>query len=59
MLGEDRISKFVRYADHDLPELTSRVQLLANNILDLEFNDLQNTRIMIPSARMTSINLRN
>jgi transposase len=45
MLGDGYISKFIKYADHDLPELTNQVQLLANNVLDLEFKkrDLKNT----------------
>ena len=36
MLNEESLSNFLRYAGHDLPELTYRVQQLTNEVIDLE-----------------------
>jgi chromosome segregation ATPase len=36
MLSEKHISKFLKYADHDLPELTNKIQRLTNDVIDLE-----------------------
>jgi hypothetical protein len=48
MLGEERISKFLRYIDHDLPELTNRIHRLTNDVIDLELKkrNLQDTVIL-------------
>jgi hypothetical protein len=36
MLNEESLSNFLKYAGHDLPELTYRMQHLANEVIDLE-----------------------
>jgi hypothetical protein len=36
MLNEESLSSFLKYAGHDLPELTYRIQQLANEVIDLE-----------------------
>jgi hypothetical protein len=36
MLNEEYLISFLRYADHNLPELTYRIQQLANEVIDLE-----------------------
>ena len=36
MLNEESLSNFLKYAGHDLPELTYRMQQLANEVMDLE-----------------------
>ena len=36
MLNEESLSNFLKYAGHDLPELTYRMQQLANEVIDLE-----------------------
>ena len=36
MLNVEYLSNFLKYAGHDLPELTYRLQQLANEIIDLE-----------------------
>jgi hypothetical protein len=36
MLNEEHLCKLLEYAGHDLPELTYRMQQLANEIIDLE-----------------------
>jgi hypothetical protein len=36
MLNEQSLSNFLKYAGHDLPELTYRMQQLANDVIDLE-----------------------
>jgi hypothetical protein len=33
----EHISKFLRYADHDLPSLENKIQDLAGNVVDLEW----------------------
>ena len=33
---EESLSNFLKYAGHDLPELTYRMQQLANEVIDLE-----------------------
>jgi hypothetical protein len=37
MLGEDRISGFIRYAGHDLPLLENKFQMLSGHIIDLQW----------------------
>src|SRR5687768_14573297 len=37
ILSEKQISKFLKYADHDLPELTDKIQRLINDAIELEF----------------------
>lgn len=36
MLDEKNISKFLRYANYDLSDLTNRVECLSNEIINLE-----------------------
>jgi len=36
MLNEESLSNFLKYAGHDLPELTYRMQQLTNEVIDLE-----------------------
>ncbi len=36
MLNEESLSNFLKYAGHDLPEVTYRMQQLANEVIDLE-----------------------
>jgi hypothetical protein len=36
MLNEESLSNFLKYTGHDLPELTYRMQQLANEVIDLE-----------------------
>jgi hypothetical protein len=36
MLNEESLSNFLKYAGHDLPELTYRMQQIANEVIDLE-----------------------
>ena len=36
MLNEESLSNFLKYAGQDLPELTYRMQQLANEVIDLE-----------------------
>lgn len=36
MLNGESLSNFLKYAGHDLPELTYRMQQLANEVIDLE-----------------------
>ena len=41
MLNEESLSSFLKYAGHDLPELTYRLQLLANEVIELELKKKQ------------------
>jgi hypothetical protein len=45
MLGDGYISKFLRYADHDLPSLENKFQNLTGDVIELEWKkrDLNNT----------------
>jgi hypothetical protein len=36
MLSEEYLSNFLKYAGHDLPEFTNRIQQLANEAINLE-----------------------
>jgi predicted nuclease with TOPRIM domain len=36
MLNEEYLIGFLKYVGHDLPELTYRIQQLANEVIDLE-----------------------
>jgi hypothetical protein len=48
MLGNGYISKFLRYADHDLPSLENKFQNLTGEVIELEWKkkDLNNTIIL-------------
>ena len=48
MLGDGYISKFLRYADYDLPFLEDKIQKLTGDIIELEWKkkDLNNTTIL-------------
>jgi membrane-associated HD superfamily phosphohydrolase len=46
MLSEEHISKFLRYANHDLPQLTNKIQQLTSDVIDLEFKKKQSKDIM-------------
>ena len=37
MLSEKHISKFLGYGDHNLPQLTNKIQQLTSDVIDLEF----------------------
>jgi prefoldin subunit 5 len=56
MLSEKHISKFLRYADHDLPELTNKIQRLTNDVIDLEYKkrDLKDT-LMLWNAQLVDL----
>jgi chromosome segregation ATPase len=45
MLGDGYISKFIKYADHDLPSLENKFQRLTGDVIELEWKkrDLNNT----------------
>jgi chromosome segregation ATPase len=47
-LGEERISKFLRYANYDLPSLENKLQKLTGDVIELEWKkrDLNNTIIL-------------
>jgi hypothetical protein len=53
MLGGERIRKFLRYADHDLPALENKIQKLTGDVIDLEWRkkDLKDT-IMLWNAQL-------
>jgi chromosome segregation ATPase len=44
-LGEERITRFLRYADLDLPTLETKIQNLTGEVIELEWKkkDLNNT----------------
>ena len=48
ILGNGYISKFLRYADHDLPFLEDKIQKLTGDVIELEWKkrDLNNTTIL-------------
>ena len=48
ILGDGYISKFLRYADYDLPFLEDKIQKLTGDIIELEWKkkDLNNTTIL-------------
>jgi hypothetical protein len=56
MLGEEHISKFLRYANHDLPSLENKIQKLTGDVIDLEWKkkDLNNT-ISLWSAQLADL----
>jgi CheY-like chemotaxis protein len=45
LLGKERISKFFKYAEHDLPSLENKIQNLTSDVIDLKWKkiDLNNT----------------
>jgi hypothetical protein len=47
MLNEDYLISFLNYAGHDLPELTYRIQQLANEVVDLESKKKQSIAALI------------
>jgi hypothetical protein len=46
MLSEKHISKFLRYADHDLPSLENKIQNLTGDVIDLEWKKKQSEDII-------------
>jgi hypothetical protein len=46
LLCGERISKFLRYADHDLPSLENKIQNLTGNVIDLEWKKKQSQDII-------------
>jgi exonuclease VII small subunit len=46
LLGGDRITKFLRYADHDLPVLENKIQKLSSDAIDLEWKKQQTQEIV-------------
>jgi hypothetical protein len=48
MLGDGYISKFLRYANYDLPSLENKFQKLTGDVIELEWKkrDLNNTIIL-------------
>ncbi len=46
MLGGERITKFLRYADYDLPSLEEKVQKLSSYKIDLEWRKQQSQEIV-------------
>jgi hypothetical protein len=56
MLSEKHISKFLRYADHDIPSLENRIRKLTNDVIELEFKkkDLNNT-IILQRAQLSDL----
>jgi hypothetical protein len=47
MLNEESLSSFLKYAGHDLPELTYRLQQLANEVIDLESKKRQSIDALV------------
>jgi hypothetical protein len=58
MLREEYITKFLRYADHDLPTLENNIQKLTGNVIELEWKkkDLTNT-ITLWNAQLSDLGL--
>jgi prefoldin subunit 5 len=56
MLGEEHISKFIKYADHDLPTLENKIQNLTGDVIDLEWKkkDLKDT-ITLWNAQLSDL----
>jgi hypothetical protein len=56
MLGGERITKFLRYADHDLPALENKFQKLTGDVIDLEWKkrDLRDT-ITLWNAQLSDL----
>ena len=56
MLGEKNISKFLRYAGHDLSSLEDKIQKLRSDAIEQEFRkkDLNNT-IMLQCAQLSDL----
>ena len=46
MLGEELISKFLRYANQDLPSLENKIQKLTGDVIDLEWKKKQSQDII-------------
>jgi hypothetical protein len=55
-LGSERITKFLRYANHDLPALESKVQKLTADVIDLGWKkrDLKDT-MMLWNAQLADL----
>jgi hypothetical protein len=47
MLNEEYLSNFLKYAGYDLPELTYRMQQLANEVIDLESKKRQSIDTLV------------
>jgi hypothetical protein len=47
MLNEESLSSFLKYTGHDLPELTYRLQQLANQVVDLESKKRQSLDALV------------
>jgi prefoldin subunit 5 len=65
LLGEERISKFLRYANYNLPSLENKFQRLTGDVIELEWKkrDLNNTIILlnaqISDLRQTIVQYQN
>jgi hypothetical protein len=47
MLNEEYLISFLKYAGHDMPELTYRLQQLANEVIDLESKKRQSIDTLV------------
>jgi hypothetical protein len=58
MLGDEYISKFLRYASQDLPTLENKIQNLTGDVIELEWKkkDLNNT-IILWKAQLSDLGL--
>jgi hypothetical protein len=58
LLGGERISKFLRYTNQDLPSLENKIQKLTGDVIDLEWKkkDLNNT-ITLLNAQLSDVGL--
>ena len=56
ILSKQHISRFLRYAGHDLPSLESKIRKLTSDVIDLELRkkDLNNT-IMLQRAQLSDL----
>ena len=56
ILSKQHISRFLRYAGHDLPSLLSKIRKLTSDVIDLELmkKDLNNT-IMLQRAQLSDL----
>ena len=58
MLGDGYISKFIKYANYDLPTLENKIQNLTGDVIELEWKkrDLNNT-ITLWNAQLRDLGL--
>jgi hypothetical protein len=47
MLNEEYLTNFLKYAGYDLPELTNKIQQLANEVIDLESKKRQSIDTLV------------